>query len=134
MPRHHFKTKHMKHLFIKKPGSVYQKLPYENICYITSSRDYVEIITKAAYKNHRILITMAELIKNLPENFMQVHRKFIVNVDKISSIQGPTNAAKLEIDMGLVDQYEIPVGVNHYKKLLNRFFIPSKNKQNIDEE
>jgi len=87
------------------------KIKYEDIIYIEGLKDYV-IIRK---NNTRVvtLQTMKSLDEKLPSNqFIRVHRSFIVNVNKINSIMG--NMIEV-IEKG--KEKLIPIGKN-YKEVL----------------
>jgi DNA-binding LytR/AlgR family response regulator len=60
------------------------KIPLEDIDYLESLGDYVKIITSSAPQ----IITkekISSLDDKLPENFLRIHRSFIVNSEKIQS-------------------------------------------------
>ena len=69
------------------------KIPYEEISYIESLSDYINICSGA---NQPISskIKISQIEKELPENFLRIHRSFIVNIEKISSF----NYHAVEID------------------------------------
>jgi len=65
----------------RKKGE-YHKLNYKDICWIQSDSDYLKI--KTDQENYFILSTMKEMLEELPdEQFLRVHRSFIVPVGKI---------------------------------------------------
>ena len=59
------------------------KIPYENIRYIESLSDYVKIHTDSESITTKLKIS--KLAQVLPNNFLRIHRSFIVNVDKVSA-------------------------------------------------
>ena len=71
-------------LILKNKGSITRFL-IKDIDYIESCSDYVKIhIQKESFLH---LIALKEIIKKLPEDkFIQIHRRFIINVGKIISI------------------------------------------------
>jgi two-component system response regulator LytT len=80
------------------------KVNFSEILFIEALKDYVMINTeKTRYTIHS---TMKDLIKTLPKSkFIRVHRSYIVNREKIHSIE--PNLIKLE-----VDKKNIPVGAS----------------------
>lgn len=73
-----------KTLILKNKGSIIQFLVKE-IDYIESYSDYVKIHIQNDSFLH--LIALKEIIKKLPDDkFIQIHRRFIINVSKIISV------------------------------------------------
>jgi DNA-binding LytR/AlgR family response regulator len=68
-------------LFIKSNGS-HVRLGYDEILYIEGMGDYVKYVTQdKKYIAHNTLKAIEETISG--ENFMKVHRSYIVNIKKI---------------------------------------------------
>jgi len=75
-------------IFIKSDGK-FTRLNYEDILYIESLGDYVNYCTKdKKYITHSTLKSVEEKMNS--QNFMKVHRSYIVNLRKISDIQDHT--------------------------------------------
>lgn len=75
-------------IFIKSDGK-FTRLNYEDILYIESLGDYVNYCTKdKKYITHSTLKAVEEKIDG--QNFMKVHRSYIVNLRKINDIQDYT--------------------------------------------
>jgi len=92
------------YIFVKS-GYENLKIPIQDILYIESLRDYVQVFTKE--KKILTLINMKDIIKVLPsENFTRTHRSFIVALNKITSL----TSKKI-----YVGEKEVPVG-GLYKK------------------
>ena len=73
------------HIFVKT-GSELVKLNFSSIHYVEAFADYVQIHTKD--KRYTVLSTMKSIHVKLGEDeFMRVHRSFIVAVDKIESLR-----------------------------------------------
>lgn len=74
-------------LFIKDKG-VYQKILIPDILYIQSSSEYVTIYTGA----RRIMLysSMDGILRKLPDNFLRIHRSYIVNLNSIERVNGNT--------------------------------------------
>lgn len=75
-------------IFIKSDGK-FTRLNYDDILYIESQGDYVKYCTSdKKYITHSTLKAVEEKIDG--QNFMKVHRSFIVNLRKINDIQDYT--------------------------------------------
>lgn len=81
-------------------------LPFDEIRYIESLADYVNYVTKDNEFNSKEAITRLE--SRLPGQFIRIHRSFIVNMDKISSI------GSNEICIG---NTSLPIGRSYKKKI-----------------
>lgn len=95
------------YIFIKS-GYDTVKVAFKNIRYIQGLKDYVKIHT---YDSTILtLVSMKAILKRLPaDNFVRVHRSFIVAIDKIDLVQ------KRRISLG---ETEIPVGDTFRKGFL----------------
>ena len=85
------------------------KVLFEDILYIESMGDYVKIITTSdepVITRERI----SHIIKELPENFLRIHRSFIVNSQKVDYF------SKTELQ---VNSSTLPIS-RTYKKQVNR--------------
>lgn len=93
------------YLFVKH-NSKLVKVNTSDIFFVEALKDYVQINT--ATQRFTIHATMKDVERKLPKKvFQRIHRSFIVNMDKISSIQGS--------DLVLADiNKQIPIG-NLYK-------------------
>lgn len=93
------------YLFVKH-NSKLVKVNTSDIFFVEALKDYVQINT--ATQRYTIHATMKDVERKLPKKvFQRIHRSFIVNMDKISSIQGS--------DLVLSDiNKQIPIG-NLYK-------------------
>lgn len=93
------------YLFIKHNGKLV-KVNTVDIYFVEALKDYVQINT--TQQRFTIHATMKDVERKLPKKvFQRIHRSFIVNMDKISSIQGS--------DLVLADlNKQIPIG-NLYK-------------------
>jgi DNA-binding LytR/AlgR family response regulator len=102
------------YIFVKEKGK-FKKIEPENMYFIEALKDYVTVYLKD--KKYVIHITMKELVKKLPEKkFQRVHRSFIVNMDKVSTIyQSNLNVEGFDI--------EIPIGGSYKKSLAQRINV-----------
>lgn len=75
-----------KFLFLKSEYKIV-RINVSDIVYIESMRDYIRI-HQVHEKSIMTLMNMNKIIKHLPnEYFMRVHRSYIVNLDKIQTIE-----------------------------------------------
>ncbi len=86
-------------------------LEFSDILYIEAMSEYVKIFTKNNPKPLIPQISMKKLEASLPENFMRIHRSYIVNLKQIKEIQ------KMRIKIG--DQL-IPIS-DMYKDAFNDY-------------
>lgn len=75
-----------KEYFFTKSDGKQVKIYFKEILYIEGLRDYVNIKTQG--KEIIVLENLKDLEAFLPQNFMRVHRSFIINLNKISEIDG----------------------------------------------
>ena len=74
-------------IFVKTDYKIVQ-IDLNTILYIEGLKDYVKIYRENVEKPVLTLMSMKSLEENLPRNsFMRVHRSFIVNLDKITTIE-----------------------------------------------
>lgn len=86
------------------------KIYLDEILFIESLKDSVSIVTKTkAYNTHYQLGELEELMRS--DNFLRIHRSFLVAVDKIESF----SAAEVEI-AGRV----LPIGRSHKLYVMDR--------------
>jgi len=96
------------HLFVKSNGKFF-KVNFSEINFIEGKKDYLKI--HAAGYSLLTLQTMTEMEKILPANqFLRVHKSYIVALANIKSIYGNT------IEVG---NETIPIGLNFKDKVLN---------------
>jgi two-component system, LytTR family, response regulator len=90
------------------------KIPFGDIHYIEALGDYVHIV--ANNKKTIVYATMKSIENKFPSNkFIRVHRSFIVNLDKIGSVE--------DNNIIIGDKY-VPIGATYMKgvlQMLNRF-------------
>ena len=74
-------------IFVKSDYKLVQ-IEFKNILYIEGLKDYVKFYLEGNEKPVLSLMSMKSLEENLPgERFMRVHRSFIVNLNKIKTIE-----------------------------------------------
>jgi DNA-binding LytR/AlgR family response regulator len=104
-------SKDSKDFIFVKSNSRLIKLKTSDIYYIEALKDYVVI--NALNSRYTIHSTMKDIEKKLPqEEFLRVHRSFIVALDKIAAIEQPNLILEN-------DKKVIPIG-GSYKDELNR--------------
>lgn len=83
--------------FIRTDGR-FLKLAWNDIFLMEAMENYIGIHTQA--QKHIVHMTIKQLLEKLPEQFMQVHKSSIINLDKISGITGNTiQLGHLEVSM-----------------------------------
>jgi two-component system, LytTR family, response regulator LytT len=74
-------------LFLKSDYKI-KRINFNDILYIEGLKDYVKVYTQITPKPVMSLTTMKLLESKLPEaKFMRVHRSFIVNLERIDTIE-----------------------------------------------
>ena len=74
-------------LFLKSDYKI-KRINFNDILYIEGLKDYVKVYTQSSPKPVMSLTTMKLLESKLPEaKFMRVHSSFIVNLEKIDTIE-----------------------------------------------
>ncbi|MEI3788932.1 MULTISPECIES: LytR/AlgR family response regulator transcription factor [unclassified Chryseobacterium] len=95
------------HFFVKSSGQQH-RINFNDIHYIESIKDYVNIRTTD--EEYIVLDTLKSMENQLSEKFIRIHKSFIINVDKIKSI-GPKKV--------ILPLHEIPIGESYRINLLN---------------
>lgn len=86
------------------------KIPFGEVLYVEALGDYVHVVTDA--KKHIIYSTMKSVESRFPESrFVRVHRSFIVNLARITSIEDSTI---------LIGGKQVPIGQTYLKDVLTR--------------
>ena len=74
-------------LFLKSDYKI-RRINFNDILYIEGLKDYVKVYTAGESKPVLSLVTMKLLEAKLPPaKFMRVHRSFIVNLERIETIE-----------------------------------------------
>lgn len=112
-------SKTSEEIFIKKNSSLV-KLKFKEILWIEAMENYVMINTFD--DKFTIHFTMKAIVDKLPDNnFIRVHRSFIVNLDKINMIEDNTIIMKTSTGSKL-----IPIGKSYKDDLMNDINLISK--------
>ena len=98
-------------MFVK---SEYQsiRINYDDILYIESMKDYIKIFLNSQPKPVLTLMTIKSMEEKLPkENFMRIHRSFIVHLSEVKGVDGNTI---------IIKNQAVPVGDSYRKIFKNR--------------
>lgn len=102
-------TKMEKHFFIKADGKIV-KVKINEVRYIESMKDYVKIQLES--DSYKTLLTLKQIEKELPQDeFIRVHRSFIISKSHISSIDGN------QIQIG---DSQVPIAPNLRNEMLDK--------------
>lgn len=94
------------HMFVKV-NRKQVKLQFDQILYLKSLKDYVEIHLKNK-KKHLVKSTLSAIVEKLGSDFLRVHRSFVVNLAQITAFTNhDLEIGNLEIPLG--DQYKTAV-------------------------
>ena len=97
------------HFFIKSSGQQH-RINFDDILYVESIKDYVNI--KTENQEYIVLDTLKSLENQLPENFARVHKSFILNLEKIE---------KIDVKNAFLNSgKEIPIGETYKSDFLLR--------------
>jgi DNA-binding LytR/AlgR family response regulator len=108
------RSKNSDYFFVRNEarGNKVIRIKYDEIIYIEASQNYVTIHLENK-KSHLIYLTMKEIEDFLPASkFVRVHKSYLINEDRISSIDGN----KIVLD----DLHTIVCGVSYRKDLFNK--------------
>lgn len=94
-------------IFIRTNYS-FTKIFFDDIIYIKAMENFVQVVT--ANETHTTLVSLKNMLSKLPSNiFKQVHRSYIINFNKIQS---------LEKNILKIDKYDIPIGAAFKEKIV----------------
>lgn len=102
-------TKDTNHFFVKSSGQQH-RINFDEILYVESIKDYVNIKTET--QEYIVLVTLKSLENQLPENFIRVHKSFILNVNEIKSL----GSKKIILNSG----HEVPIGDMYKSNLIEK--------------
>lgn len=93
------------------------KIPLNEILYIESLKDYIKVVTKT--KNIVTKQSISSLEEALPKNnFVRIHRSFIVAINKIESFTNDTiEIAKQELPISRMYRHEVDKILNDRRSL-----------------
>ncbi len=103
-------TKEDAHFFVKSSGQQH-RVNFEEILYIESIKDYVNI--KTSEQEYIVLDTLKSMEQQLPESsFTRIHKSFIINLNQIKNVSTKK--------VTLVSEQEIPIGESYRMNLLTK--------------
>jgi Response regulator of the LytR/AlgR family len=106
-----------KFLFIKTEYKIV-RINLDDIKYIEGMRDYIRI-HQVNEKPIMALLNMRKIMENLPiKSFMRVHRSYIVNLDKIQTIERNRIVFDKDVYIPISDQYK-----DDFQKYLDENFL-----------
>lgn len=97
------------HIYVNS-NKKFIKIPFEEIQYVESIKDYVRI--HLLDKNVVTKDSIGNFIHKLPKRFLRIHRSFIVNTTKVTAF------TSLDVEIG---QKEIPIGASYKNEVLTFF-------------
>ena len=97
-----------KSLFVKSDKKLV-KLELDEISHIEAYGNYIKIFTKVMVLTPH---TLTEFLEKLPNNFLRIHKSFVINFDKLKLIDG--NQIILE------NNTKLPIGKSYRKAVLDR--------------
>jgi two-component system, LytTR family, response regulator LytT len=104
-------------LFLKSEYKI-RRINFNDILYIEGLKDYIKVFLVNETKPILSLSTLKSIENKLPENkFMRVHRSFIVNLNKISTIDR-SRIVYGEVYIPISDQYR-----DKFQEFLNKNFL-----------
>lgn len=111
-------TEQQDHIFIKSEYKLI-KVELDKLLYVEGLKDYVKLHIDGATKSTLSLMSMKKMEELLPAaRFMRIHRSFIINLDKIDSIE-KSRVLIGDMTINVSDSYK--EAFNHY--LNNRYGI-----------
>ena|SRR6218665_1943016 len=103
---------------VVKQGSDIKIIPLDSVQYIEAYDDYVKIHVEEKY--HVKKQTMNYYEKNLPDQFMRIHRSFLLNIDFLQKIESFEKNSYVAI---LKNGNRIPISRNSYSDVKQRLGI-----------
>ncbi|MFK5856752.1 MAG: response regulator [Bacteroidota bacterium] len=111
-------TKKENHLMVSKNNIfirdeyMFVKLKIYDILFVKSDKNYLEIYLPG--KKHLVRGKLTDFAKSLSNNFIQVHRSYIINTEAIE---------KFSTEFLLINDVKIPVGTNYKDELKGHFNV-----------
>lgn len=91
-------------IFVKSDGQL-RKVAFSDIRYVEGMKDYVLLHLCSEKRPLVTHITMKAVEELLPDNFMRVHRSYIVALDKIDSVSGTNDISVGDAFIHVSDAY-----------------------------
>lgn len=103
---------------VVKNGSDIKIIPLDDVQYIEAYDDYVKIHVEGKY--HVKKQTMSYYEKNLPNQFMRIHRSYLLNINYLNKIESFEKNSYVAI---LKNGKRIPISRNSYSDVKQRLGI-----------
>lgn len=108
-----YPLKSAEHIFLRVDNQAYVKLLYSEILYLKADRAYCTVMTEK--KSYKLSTSMNHIHEQLAHpDFLKVHRSFIINTTKITSLEG--NTIKL-------NEHEVQMSKEYRDALMSRVKI-----------
>jgi DNA-binding LytR/AlgR family response regulator len=96
--------------FFVKTGGKIERIMYDDLIYVEAMANYITLYT--VDKKYIVYLTIKSIQEKLPSGkFIQVHKSYIVNLNKVTAIEGNM----LNLGIG-----KINIGQNFYDNVMNR--------------
>ena len=96
------------YFFVKSDYKI-QKIKIAEIIYIESMGDYVRFFLED--KKIVSLLSLSNILNIIPkDNFLQIHRSYIINLDKINFVQN---------NIISIGNYQLPISKSRKKELMD---------------
>ncbi|NVK52889.1 MAG: response regulator [Flavobacteriaceae bacterium] len=103
----------LKEAFFIKVNGIFQKINFKEIFYIKSSHVYVELFMQDNQK-YVIRKTLTEVLENLSNHFIRIHRGYVVNLQFLDKVTSHTI---------FINSIELPIGKKYKENVLHRINI-----------
>lgn len=101
--------KNEKYFFIKTDYKLV-KINIADVLYIEADQKYIHIYTEK--EKYFTLLSLGKILESLPtEQFIRIHRSYVINIEKIDSIEG--NIVK-------INEYKIPISKGQRERFMDR--------------
>jgi DNA-binding LytR/AlgR family response regulator len=97
-----------KFIFVKSDKKLI-KLNLDEINHIEAYGNYIKIFTDKMILTPQ---TLSNFLEKLPDNFLRIHKSFIINFDKLKFIDGN--------QIVLINQIKLPIGKSYRKVVLDK--------------
>lgn len=96
--------------FFLKETRGFTRLNYDEVIYIESMGDFSKVYTSLG--KHVTLVNLKNLEKQLPKQFIRVHKQFIINIDQITTVTST--------EIQLKNQDIVPISFVHKQLLMDK--------------
>lgn len=103
-------TVKIKDAIFVRDGHAFQKIVLSSILYISSDKNYLDIVT--AQKTHVVRSTLKDMLVFLETDFIQIHRSYVVNLNYVERF---SNA------IVTINKVQLPLGKSYQQRFLKQF-------------